>query len=703
MFHHETADTERFEQVILLAVRQILDSPDAGPFLDWARERIPEILDLSAAGLDRREARRLANLLGTAVWNATPHPAHGFRPAPLIPPLPNRPCPCGSGERYRDCCGLDDLPELSTLLIWELLLDELPERALKDALDSGQVPRPLLAKLADRWLDEDRPGRAVGLLEPVFAGPLDDLDGEYEPAFDVLCDAYDRLDHWRKKLAFLERLCQEGSRPLKAAAWQRRSTMYIDEGDFPQAEAAFAAALRSEPDNPGNALLEITLLAAQHKDEIARARAQFWLARLRRLGFEGEAFMGLLAHAVHDPQEALVASQSDSLDPVLLSLHEWVDSAAERPLPDYALVPLRTPERQPPQAPQAQLQLFDDPPGLRDARGGSRRPLDPAGIPAELRAPLPVRRLESVWRRVFPAMKPLSTQLTLGDDGDIWLTPQWSEYLLAHPEAADSLDVLDDLASAFYIHPESALPWIAHALLRPLVERAWGIVGRAVPADGFHRIPWSRESNRPALRLLFRRYLCQLDAGEPAGAAHTLETLLRLNPQDNHGVRAELMNHYLRSGEDEKALALAGRFPDDVLADLAYGEVLALYRLGEQERARTALHTAVLRLPRIPPYLTRKRIKQPRPGALGIEPGGDDQAWLYREAMRDVWEAEPGILRWMKRITALKTSEPTSRSGPWSPFIASSSPASWRRTDVSRRSSRPSRRALRSARTGRGI
>jgi hypothetical protein len=60
----------------------------------------------------------------------------------------------------------------------------------------------------------------------------------------------------------------------------------------------------------------------------------------------------------------------------------------------------------------------------------------------------------------------------------------------------------------------------------------------------------------------------------------------------------------------------------------------------------------VVRLPRIPPYLTRKRIRQPALSPLGVTPGGDDQAWLYREAMRDVWEAEPGVLAWLKRMTA---------------------------------------------------
>jgi tetratricopeptide (TPR) repeat protein len=293
------------------------------------------------------------------------------------------------------------------------------------------------------------------------------------------------------------------------------------------------------------------------------------------------------------------------------------------------------------------LALFDEADG-----GGPRRPLVVRGLAAELQPPQRVRRVETLWHALFPALKPYSTQLILPEDDAVWLKAEWTDYLLGHPEAADSLDVLDDLATALYEHPESALPWIAHALLSPLLERAWAIVARVLPADAPHHIPWSRERNRPALRLLFRRYLCQMDEGEPQGAAHTLETLLRLNPQDNHGVRAELMNHYLRVGEDENALALARRFPGDILVDLAYGEVLALYRLGEQERARAALHRAARRLPRIPHYLTRKRVKQPRLSPMGTTPGGEDQAWMYREAMRDVWESEPGLLQWMKRVTA---------------------------------------------------
>ncbi|UHD18751.1 SEC-C domain-containing protein [Thiocapsa bogorovii] len=653
MLDHDMADTERFEELIQRSVRQILLAPDPDSFLDWARGHLPELLGLSGAEFDEVERRRLANLLGTAIWNATPQPAYAFQTRLMTPHPPEEPCSCGSGSPYGECCGaLNEVPELSSDLVWEILLDELSEQGLREALDLHAVPEPLLARIADRWLTEDRPKRAAALLEPLFAGSLEDLDGEFEPSIDILCDAYDRLGHRRKKEAFLERICDEASRSLRAAAWQRRCTMAIDNGDFAEAGAAFTAALRSDPDNPGTAILEITLLAAQHKDWIARERARFWLFRFRQIGFTHPGILDFLARAVEDPQEALVDSHSDALDPVLLDLLDWISLIEARPMPAYCLEPLNT------YAPgwlPGQLALFDDldapmPDGADDdaVLGLSRY----APSPARLSAPPAVRRLETQWRSVFPTAKPDSTRLVPAEDVDLWATPDWLDHLLANPALADSLDVLDDLATALYLHPESTLPWISHLLLRPLLERARGILEQVLPEDAPQHIPWSAPPNRPALRLLFRQYLCQIDEDEPNGAARTLETLLRLNPRDNHGVRAELMNYYLRDGQDELALALARRFPNDGLADLAYGEVLALYRLGRQDRARLVLTTAVNRLPRIPQYLTRKRIKRPRFAPPDTLPGGDDQAWMYREAMRDVWAAEPGILAWLRRLTA---------------------------------------------------
>jgi len=642
----EQRQPQGMEQLLQQAVRHILEHRDLESFLRWMHQSTPAALD--EPDLTDDDARHLATLLGLGIWNAAPRPDHDFRPQSVPPPEAQGACPCGSGETYADCCGaqaagVEQPPELPPELIWELLVDELSEGDLLRALRLRAVPRPLLAKAADRWLAMDRPGRAAALLEPLFDGDLAGLDASFEPALDALCDAYEALDHWKKKQNFLLRVTDEGSAPLKAAAWQRLSVMLIDEGAFDDAFDAFRQAQHHGPDSPGTALLEITLLAAQHLDDHARARAEFWRHKLRRGGEADGGILRFLEEARRDPQQALVASQASVMDPMLVRLQGWIEQASGR---DPALLAVA---------------LFDDP--LEDGDDRQLPLFDAADLPLPAAryvrgrfaalCPLPAqRRLTRAWHRLFPGAKPYSTRLTAADGERVWQTETWLEFLDAHPEAADSPDILDDLATALYEHPETSLPWVARVLLQPVLERAEALLCATLPLARIERLPWSDERNRPLLRLLFRLYLLRAETGQRRAAVDVLELLLALNPRDNHGARAELMNHYLRAGEDEKALGLAQQFPTDILADLAYGEVLALYRLGQQERAARVLHAAVGRLPRIPQFLLRKRVKRPALSPGGFTPGGEDQAWLYREAMRDVWEAEPGLLAWMKKQTA---------------------------------------------------
>jgi hypothetical protein len=34
---------------------------------------------------------------------------------------------------------------------------------------------------------------------------------------------------------------------------------------------------------------------------------------------------------------------------------------------------------------------------------------------------------------------------------------------------------------------------------------------------------------------------------------------------------------------------------------------------------------------------------------MGVQFGGDDQAWLYRDEMRDVWLETAGAIDWLKQ------------------------------------------------------
>jgi len=639
-------DEGPFEEILLFCLHRILEDQHPTRFLRWAQERLAPILNREQPDLDPGEDRRLAFLLARAIWNATPLPGQGFKTRPLNEPDGGLLCPCGSGSLYGVCCGaIQDAPAMPPELMWQLLLAELDDGQLKKALASGQVPRHLLGLAAERWLTEDKPGRAIALLEPLFDGRAGaSLDGRFEHAMNVLCDAYDRRDHWKKKRSFLDRMRVHPCRELRASAWQRLCTIHIDEGAFTEAQLAFSQALREAPDNPGTAMLEIALLATQHEDDLARDRALFWRHKLRRGGQADAGILNFLEQARRDPQDALMTIQSALIDPRLLDLRDWARASATRPLPLYTLEPGLLTARATPSL---------DHTLERDA-AGSPYPKPESSDQARLGPPPDLVALEAHWRSLYPAPKPSGIRLfppvtaasPWEEEGE---NQDWLDFLAAHPAAADSLDIIDDLVTATYLHPDSALTWIARSLLAPLLGRARLILDQTLPKDSPKAIPWTMADNRPALRLLFRLALTQMDTGLEEEAAASLRDLLRLNPGDHHGIRAELMNHYLRQGEDEQALALARRFPGDRLADLAYGEVLALYRQGSPRQAQQALRRAQTRLPLIPHYLTHKRVARPRAGGLGSNSSNDEMAWFYRESMLDVWEAEPGLLEWLRR------------------------------------------------------
>ena len=121
---------------------------------------------------------------------------------------------------------------------------------------------------------------------------------------------------------------------------------------------------------------------------------------------------------------------------------------------------------------------------------------------------------------------------------------------------------------------------------------------------------------------------------------------LRFNPNDNHGFRCHLVDHLPTAGRNADALACAQKYPDDMFVETRYGEVLALYRLGRLDEAESRLRQAVEHLPRVPKYLLRNHISRPKMrGYMHI--GRDDQAWQYRDEMREVWMATDGMRKWL--------------------------------------------------------
>ena len=128
--------------------------------------------------------------------------------------------------------------------------------------------------------------------------------------------------------------------------------------------------------------------------------------------------------------------------------------------------------------------------------------------------------------------------------------------------------------------------------------------------------------------------------------------VLTLNPNDNQGLRANLIHDYLRLGKIAEALSLSKHYPDD-LAEMSYGIALALFMDHQNQAAQLALTTARKRYPEVAKMLLADKPKQPRLRKGRVQVGGKDQAWYYFKDNLDVWKVSGG-LDWLKQANVHK-------------------------------------------------
>ena len=288
---------------------------------------------------------------------------------------------------------------------------------------------------------------------------------------------------------------------------------------------------------------------------------------------------------------------------------------------------------------------------LQDREPDDDEDTEPEAPPRALIAPESITRLNAEWSRVFPLGKPYSVQDSPMNIADPWSNSErWLDFLERHPEAFDSIDILDDLVTALLLTDEAYTPWQTQTHLLPLLERVRAIVEHALAGQDEPRLEWIMTGNRPALRSLARLVRCELSREHTDAAMALAERMLQLNPNDNHGFRELLINHHLRIGDDHAALALVDRYPEDASPEFMLGQALALYRLDRRDEADEVLADAITMMPTATDMLWRKRVRQP-PQTEWVAVGSEAEGWHYRQEMRPVWEATPGALDWLRRMT----------------------------------------------------
>lgn len=162
-------------------------------------------------------------------------------------------------------------------------------------------------------------------------------------------------------------------------------------------------------------------------------------------------------------------------------------------------------------------------------------------------------------------------------------------------------------------------------------------------------LPWGWIDNRPFLRACHGLGLAYLARGTVGMALDVFRRILALNPDDNLGIRALVIQCYFFLKRPEEALAVCSQYPGDPMEQSLYGKALALFQLGRLDEARTALRQAVEELPLVAQELLKKRHRRPRERVPGhITYGGAGQAYGYWCEQGRFWTETPGAIEWLR-------------------------------------------------------
>jgi len=219
---------------------------------------------------------------------------------------------------------------------------------------------------------------------------------------------------------------------------------------------------------------------------------------------------------------------------------------------------------------------------------------------------------------------------------------------------------------ALAISPDCADAWWALGEAAPSAEAARECYERGVEAGAraigaaFASLVghfWSNLATRPYMRARLALAEVLQVLGRDEDAVGHFREMLRLNPNDNQGVRHLLLPWLLERGEDEEAGTLLENYPDDVFAMWPYGRALWLFRReGDSPDARAALAHAR----GVNPHVARFLLKPDSVPALSASYalGSREEAAHVTKGLLGAVLVTDGALAWIRRSSRRTDTKP---------------------------------------------
>jgi tetratricopeptide (TPR) repeat protein len=593
----------QFNLTLSVAASFMLKGLDLEAFTQWGVKALPMLLASDEEGLpadpmiEALNDPGFAGLFARAIYAAMPLPSRRFKPAKLQLPERNEPCCCGSGKKFKLCCGAmaQSVPRFPPELCAGPMLDAMGKSAWAK-LPGDHMPVALVACVAFDWRDQGRVADLVRLLEPWLPkqGPIPD---DRADLLDLLGDAYADLRKPRKRKDLAQAMIERGGREVQAKGWQRVALMACDAGQYAVAHDAFLKSQRLAPDDPSLSVLELSLLIGEGRTDRLHERADFWARSLTRRNQQGE-YDGLI-ETIRDMGNRGNDMLLDTMvqhTPGLKMLADWVSA-----LP----------------APELSLQLG---PRVSPKDLG---PLTPNA--AQAKAML-------TWRKAFDIGEPQLVSMATHDSEAWEHMDLWLPVLQANPVLANSFDVLDELVLLLTAVDIPGAERVAAQLVARALDLWMQIRARYPKA----LCEWGHWDNRPALRLIAHHIVA-----DPSPTAEQSFEWLKamvevLNPNDNHGFRERLMAVYVRRGLLDEALALAKRYPEDSDA-MELLKARALWALGRKGDAIAVMHMVFVRSGYFAKVWRSTKLPAPQQSEY-VRFGSDQEARLAYRAQHDLWQ-----------------------------------------------------------------
>jgi len=579
---------------------------------------------------DDREV--IADSMATALYYSLPLPGRGFKSE--TPPTPGRndPCDCGSGKKYKKCCGRKGKPKPPDLpfeALFQIVMSGFGPEHWGKLAEDPELPPGLREAMMEFCLRTGQAAMADAIAQPLF-NRLGSLSRRDVRSFSLAMDALAEILPPARRHRRLEELLKAvKTAPIRSILHQRLAMRSMDGGDATEAREHLRKAQQADPEQEELPLSELSVLAYIGSEEELVTRARFWHSRLWKQYGPNHPYYDFIEDVIERGKgatadwmapEVLEAGKNDAVqDRVdrLCNVLTQTEAAFEDEMTrrNFRECVVKTPKK----LAKPVRRLLKDVYHLEDSGAGSRL------ILADLLEPLPA-------------------------GPEAWVDPDsdWLDALESRPDLLGNATVLLAVYELAHLCPDDS----GHAMttiMPPLLQhigRYLGVLLGSLKGEGYLS---HGTVNGHAISLLARshmidlRFLNEMDMAIKVG-----EHYLEINPGDPSAVRFVLASLYAEQGKSEAASTLKDQYRNGQNPELTASLMQAYAFDGDYGNALKQLNHLVNGYPSAFRELTEfiTGLAEADPWATNQPFHGMDVYWSLNQHL---WHARPEALAWLKR------------------------------------------------------